>query len=178
MGRYKWREQTCPDPNPLHLWLCKQTPWDEWRAQKQAGGRARTPAQVSQLSILCSLYWTGFQKILVQKTDQYKFKGYKKNLSCWPKDSSTGVTNGLKKKKMQESGEATAERFLSFTTDWIDRGAFWHLAFGRGWHKFVRGLEIQADQSWESWTEGNGTGIEALGPIAPRLRAGRWDSCL
>ena len=29
-----------------------------------------------------------------------------------------------KKKKMQESGEAIAERFLSFTTDWIDRGAF------------------------------------------------------
>ena len=90
---------------------------------QQAGGRARTPAQASQLSTLCSLYHRGLQKILTQKADQYNdLKDVKKSLSYWPKASSPGVTNGFK--KIQEFGEATAEQFLSFITDRIDRGAF------------------------------------------------------
>lgn len=77
-------------------------------------------------------------------------------------------------KKIQEHREATAERFLSFITGGIDRGALRHLALSRGWSICVRGPGVPQ----ESQTEGSRVSIKAFGTIPPRSRADRWDSCL
>lgn len=177
MGRYKWREQTCPDPNPSIYGCANRRPgMSDGPTSKQVAEPGPQPRSLSSPPcVLCT--GQDFRKSLYRRLTSINLKDIKKSLLLAQRFLHQSHQR-IEKKKKQESREAIAERFLSFTTDWIDRGAFWHLTFGRGWHKFVRGLEVQTDQSWESWTEGNGIGIEALGPITPRSRAGPRDSCL